>query len=496
MNDNRIYIYGKRTVEVLFEIISRLNSYPDNTLILEAYSSCASQALRIVNILNRFIGIEVQKGGIGVKEVSGVKSSSISIPIKLSIDHKLKYSLKDKEEWLEEDDNNNFINFSTYHLLIDWFLHNNSQISLLVRHFDQPLELLQLSTLDNGKEIEFLFESSDSNKWIEDKINKAFLRCGIHFSDKWEQIALKLSEKDDIILGLDTNVVYDCLISEQILPTVSVLNTREYVNTPNWILIVIPSTLLYELESASNLRDEQGHLTFSGRQAYRGLQEIMELSHNTDIPGVSLIITGETNPNLDIVNALKKINASLHSASKDSNFEIPKRFLFKSSSEDMLIRSQFNNFLNSINFHKNSFFLTSDKSAAALGTAEGIDTIYVSQNGSRANQFFDFGDSHSDDESLVMHSPIGSLVYELAVNFESIYLKFGDHIVGFSCDSKGDLLGRWMRKQLRIDNTYLKDLVKDYNGEFDLQKCYEIFNLISTNYEDSHSFSSMENVFQ
>ena len=493
MRENVIHIYGRRTIETLYEIISKLNVNTKSRIYLKAYGASINQVIRILQILENLVGVVVFKSEFSTEIIENSNVAVLEVPIKLKNSHKLKYSSSDKKNWISENFGHvNFVNYSTYQLLIDNYLSKGGQVEFTVRNSKEVFDILKVDQTETG--LSYKISETDMSSTMKERLNKSLLRSGLKYSSKWQDSALKLSDKDDVIMGLDTNVIYNCTISEQILPTISLLNRRKFVNTPNWILLVVPSTVMYELESASNIRNEKGKLSYPGRQAYRALQEIMELSQNIDIPGVSLLITGETNPILDVNQALKKINKNLVQGQKNDNVGTGHYAYFKSSGEDMIIRQQYKQFLKDINFHKNTFFLTSDKSNAALSTAEGIDSLYLEISGlSQKSEGLMSGKSHV---KMPVSVPIGSLIYELAVSFEGIFLKFGNHVIEFKCDTKGDYLGRWMRKQLRIEKSYLQELIQDYDGAFDLQKSYEIFDFISSNYENSKWSMNMENAFE
>ena len=164
---------------------------------------------------------------------------------------------------------------------------------------------------------------------------------------------------DDVLLGLDTNILYNCSISEHLIPFLSLINPKEFVHTPNWILLVITSAVMHELEEASNIRDKYGKLQKQGRIGYRALQEIMELNQNKGIAGLSIMIVGQFDPVLDTRVELQGLRLDLererikdiknrHKEEKTENIttsdkikealEIESVKSYKSSSGDMIIR--------------------------------------------------------------------------------------------------------------------------------------------------------------
>jgi hypothetical protein len=90
-----------------------------------------------------------------------------------------------------------------------------------------------------------------------------------------------------------------------------IIESKKFVHTPNWVLLVVPATVMYELEEAANIRFENGNLKYEGRMAFRALQEIIELTNNIDIPGVSLLIIGEADLNLEVKTTSRRINENL-----------------------------------------------------------------------------------------------------------------------------------------------------------------------------------------
>jgi len=86
----------------------------------------------------------------------------------------------------------------------------------------------------------------------------ACYRCGLIVSPYWEKVARSLSAFDDVILGIDTNLLMTAVISEQIINSLSLIDPRVYVHTPNWVLIVIPNAVVHELEQLANTKAAGG----------------------------------------------------------------------------------------------------------------------------------------------------------------------------------------------------------------------------------------------
>ena len=92
----------------------------------------------------------------------------------------------------------------------------------------------------------------------------------------------------------------------------------------------------------------------------------------------------------------------------------------------MIIRYQFREFLNQINFYKNTYFLTGDKASSALATTEGLNAVYINEPTIKGNSSFTAQGFSNDTISLQFAPPIGSVVYEMAVSFGEVFIKFKD----------------------------------------------------------------------
>lgn len=342
-------------------------------------------------------------------------------------------------------------------------------------------------------------EKSDGIK--KDEVNTALSRCGLFLPEKWCEIGEKLSKYDDIILGLDTNILYHCSMSRHLLPIVSLIEPREFVHTPNWLLLIVPSTVMYELEEAVNIRDK-GFLVYKGRMGFRALQEVMELSENINIPGVSLLIHGETNPVLDMKNNIFAIRKDIGKYVRDLNGNQFGQNFKKSSGGDMAIRYQFKKFLSQIDFHKGTFFLTADKSCSALAQAEGLCPIYIPYSHLFADNPRPFSITECYEKGiegtgeLTFSAPLGSILYELAVSFGEIIISCGDQSPSIECDRRGDDIGRWVHKQLRISKDDLGILLRNYSGRFNLDKACRLFKKITKKFENVEWLTEMGGAFK
>ncbi len=311
-------------------------------------------------------------------------------------------------------------------------------------------------------------------------------RSGYLIPENWETIINKLTEYDDVILGLDTNILYNSFITEGLLPMLTFVKPREYVHIPNWLLIVIPAAVLNELEEASNIKDIHGNISFQSRMGYRALQEIMELSQNIDISGLSVMITGESDPALLLNDNIKQLRmelsrmfTKLHPELKDFTGYV------KNSSGDITIRTQFKKFLQAIDFHKGTFFLTADKTCAALAMAEGLNAIYVKYNHiPETNELtpISFYDT-LNSESISLNVPVGTIIYDLVVTFGIIGIKLGSRNILLKIDYKGERLDRWVHKQIKIKKHNLEFLLNNYKGRLHLERAFSLLKKLTDRFE-------------
>jgi len=514
-NEPIIDVCGKRTIEYVFECISIYNNNHDK-IRLRAYGSNINKGVEIAQILKDRIGALICQSLLDSIILNDVKIPYIEIPIQFPDKNKIKRDHPNHREEIDTRFQKGFVNYSTYHLLLDWYFNQSRQIEI---KDDKNKRLLTIFLKDG--EVAYRKGDFDSYKKpdcdILNKINSALYRCGIVMPYKWQDIAHKLSHHDDVILGVDTNILYNCTISEHLLPAVTFIESTAFIHTPNWILLAIPATVMYELEEAANIRSRNGNLTYQGRMAFRALQEIIELTSNIDIPGVSLLIIGEADATVDTKTSLKKINENIYNLGitvdgikdilhRDSPEKLNKHCSFKgipapkNSSGDMTIRNQFKKFLRQIDFHKGTYFLTADKSNSALAMAEGLNPILISQgfiknNGTilEINKLKDM-DKNSTIE-LKMNIPIGNIIYEMAVSFGSIHVSYKDKTITLNSDKSGKELGRWLHKQLIIKKEDLETLMDGYNGECHLKLCVEFWKRLIEKFEDIKCMPDMQDVF-
>ena len=253
--------------------------------------------------------------------------------------------------------------------------------------------LVEIQGTATSYQVKVLEDSPEYLDWL----NSALLCAGFVEPIGLTAIARRLAEYEDIILGVDTNILYASILGEHLLDEFHRIHMRPYKESVNWILLVIPGVVMKELENAANMK-KGNRLSHAGRRGYRALQEITTLKGTEGYQGLSVLVVGPTNPEqlhlspdgLTIVNA------------------------------DSMIRDQFKAFLRGIDFRKGVFFLTMDKTNASLAAAEGLTALRI-QYPRRLRK----GDELAmpKEESVLL----ARLVYELAIEFGTVRVTWDDH---------------------------------------------------------------------
>ena len=362
---------------------------------------------------------------------------------------------------------NEVVEFPVYHLLLDLLLAKEEGFEVYTQWKGHEVPLL---TVEVDKVTGYTVEyTGEKVRELLNSLTSALYRCGFLLSPYWKEVALKISQFDDVILGVDTNVLLAATLTEHLFNHLSITDVKKYVSTPNWLLVVVPSAVMHELEQGANLR-ERGYLTDKGRVSYRGLQEILDIDRRQDLSGVSLLIVGESNPVLDTRVELRRLREEIGKEAKvlaEVAGEKATVWQSKPSSGDMIIRDQFKHFLKQIDFHKGLYFVTSDKSNAALARAEGLNSIYYrfppwqSIRGTIRPPAIP---CKGESKELLLEVPLGKLIYELAVQFGLIKIptEFGEIVI--VCDQKGETLDHWIFRDLWFTNG-LESLVDFYKKE-------------------------------
>lgn len=472
-----VTVGAKRTLEYVADCLVRFNR-GITELTLKSLGKNISKGVEVSQILKEYFDVQIVSTNIGQTAEGGSnKAGALSfIQVGLRCENepggKADYTLGPES----------YIEFPVYHLLLDLVLAKERRLDIVanVRTEHTAASVHKPSSQATRVETRVLVISSRDGgfKWTADEallqlvrrkagkereilgdLAGALYRCGLLLSDDWEETARELSKFDDIVLGVDTNLLYDCVITQQLLDGFALTSHRSYFYTPNWLLIVIPSAVMHELEQSANSRDQYGSLTFEGRKGYRALQEIIELDQSKDLMGVSLLIAGEANPILDTREELRGLRKEYVGLEKRP----------KLSAGDTIIRDQFKNFLRQVDFHKGAYFITGDKTNAALAQAEGLHSLYY-----KLAPWYDLIQQKGEGgASALISVPFGKLIYELVVQYGHIRVGWSTNEISLECDSKGEDLDHWLNRDLQIaDRRDLGKLLQvyDISGKFYLSK--------------------------
>lgn len=457
-------ICGKRTLEYIVDSLIRFNRGGDSIQI-RAVGINTYKAMQVARILSNHFGASIISMDLREIKFNGSYSPCLT----LLLDFKEEKRLDQKDYFLMKE---RFIDFAFYNLLFDSALLSDGEL-YIVGYNDQPL----LKIVKDGWGIKCVNIGNDEHV---SRLVAAYHRAGLLQPRNWEDIVDELIRFDDIILGIDTNILYHAAITEHILSAISLVDKWDYIYTPNWLLIVIPKAVMHEVEQAANLVDEHGFLKRNGRIGFRALQEILEIDQAMDIPGVSITIVGRANPALDTRVEIRELRKELISAigtlKKEGQETREKITKPKISSGDTIIRDQFKEFLRQIEFHKGVYFLTADKSNRALAEAEGLHAIYY--NPPPSDRIKDEIKPvelpyNCGNGNITIGVPIGKLIYELAVEFGTIKVDWNKGLITLSCDSRGESLDHWLHRKL---------MIRDKDGFKNLKKIYQHYGRISMSY--------------
>lgn len=257
-------------------------------------------------------------------------------------------------------------------------------------------EYATLLTYENsGGGVEYELECEWPEEFPEDKqatersrLKDTFLRAAIAKHPNLADVMQRLREQDDVIIGIDSNVLWDCVLTSHLLEEI-------YRETfPNWILIAVPRLVMAETENAANAKINSGNHpragwpSYKGRIGHRALQEAMKIrEENPDWPGLAMMSVGEMSQDASDINR--------------NNWRI-----------DALIRNQFQAFLDDINFHKGTFFLSQDRVNVMMSGTEGAAGLYLQKP-----EFEEFETGSTSLEKLT------NLVFELCLQFGEITIE-------------------------------------------------------------------------
>jgi DNA-binding protein Alba len=487
-----ITVGGKRILEYVFDCAAQFNRGADE-VVLQSVKQSISKATEVSQILTRHLGVNVLPTSVRQLTKEGMHFTHTETVLRCedSFREKGDYTLDPEADYLE---------FPLYHLLLDLLLHRNSKLT--IGNYEQGADtdakdsghsqrnaLLTIVESERGFRcipdqdlLQVIAKKTEGQRERQQgtlaRLVAVFGRCGLLLSPRWDEVCQKLAESDDVVLGVDTNILYECIITQQLLDGFVFSSASDYLHTPNWALVVIPSAVMHEIEQIANSRTRGGRLSFQGRMGYRALQEIMELDQSKDLTGVSLLIAGETNPILDMRVELRGLREDMRYSARGAG---QAHFFSKMSAGDTVIRDQFKTFLRQIGFHKGAFFVTADKSNAVLAQTEGLNSLYyqtppwsslLMQGETVEPPRVDF-----DGEGVTLSIPLGKLIYELTVEFGEIWIAYDDSEISLECDSKGESLDHWVNRDLRIAGKDLKKLVANYkdHGRFPLTKVSNIW---------------------
>ncbi len=470
-----IDITGKRITEYLLQALSAFNR-GEEEIILRGIGNSASKAVQIATILQKSFNCKLEGSGVGYFQFDGSQTAYLELTI--SRKYEKEYSSPPYPE------NSKFLDFYVYQLMFDSLLNDVGEFEVTA---DIHGENVKLGTIGEKKGILFFERDEDLNKKGDTRntyygVRSALYRAGMLMPANWIEIAKRLSSYDDVILGVDTNILINASISEHLVPALNLANPIDYAHTPNWILLVIPSTVMYELEGKANVRDERGMIEHYGRQAFRALEEIIELNESYDIQGISLVIVGETDPVLETkveIAGLRQDMLKLMSKGES----VSTWHYRKSSSGDIIIRDQFKNFIRKIDFHKGVYFITSDKSNAALADAEGLHSIYVKIPAEGSGYDYSMRKYREyvveGTPQIKISVPIGKLIYEFAVEFGKIYLyyeKNGEkHKIDINIDLLGEKIDHWVHRRLQINKYNYTHHLSEAKLRVDINKIREVW---------------------
>jgi len=479
-----IDICAKKITDYVIDCLGKFNRGAKR-ITLRAIGENINRAVKVASVLSSAFGVRIEDISRDLHTtISGVKAPLLKIylePPQETYQTRPKYKINPKAE---------FVEYPVYHLLFDLLLSKKGKLQIYLQKDNKEINLLTILPSDDfGISCELNLTALDE---FSDDLASVFYRCGLIYSPLWKEVAKLISEYDDVIIALDTDVLIDAIATEHLIPLLSLSNFSEYVHTPNWMLFVVPAAVMHEIETFANSRDK-GRLTRRGRLGYRALQEILELEASKEIQGVSIIIVGEANPILDTRIELQGIRADFaYSQRREERGEhevaLEQLRLPRLSSGDAIIRDQFKHFLGQISFHKGAYFLTADKSNAALARAEGLHSIYYKRPTLfeiikreilvRNPIIKQFKIPLDGKEFVTIHIPLGKLIYELAVQFGSILIQWDNNKVRVMCDAKGESLDCWIFRNLRMEREDLDKLVKEYedSGKFFLPQVINVWN--------------------
>ncbi len=338
-------------------------------------------------------------------------------------------------KWHERLARDSIVSFPVLQMLSSVILDSSGSISVTKgngRHHPRELLEIQADSISYELEIKVSNRHHEERRWL----TSALMRAGI-LVPEWAGGMEAIWGFDDIIVGVDTNILHNCVITEHFLDAIMGKQLYSYSQKPNWILLAVPSTTLLEIENAAN-SSHSGHLTHAGRMGFRSLQELFQLQRNSSYTGLSVVIVGDKGPHPERSFTImdQKSSRTERGDSRDGNRD--EGHVKRVEHADFLIRNDFKRFLDRINFYKGIFFMTSDKTNAMLAETEGMSTLYA-KNPSIVKQ----GNRlRPATQRCVLLSRV---IYEIAVEFGSIDLYWNHEKYG---SQHIELEGAWLWKDM------------------------------------------------
>lgn len=240
----------------------------------------------------------------------------------------------------------------------------------------------------------------------------ALIRAGV-LRPNLENYKVHLARWDDVILGLDTNLFYQCAPTAYLLDSLMKIPSGDFIDTPDWMTLVVSKVSVAEIE----YRAHRSPTSWDRRESLRAIQEIMLLNRSKDLEGISVFLVGSVPPEID--------------------FTKPETTTMR----DFLIREHFRTFLKQLDFYKGSYFATADFDNATIAEAEGLVSLYLKKPVLCEVQ----------SEMPAGEITVSEVLYELAVAFEPLIIKGDGLKLILQSNWEGKTLEHWENLELRVE---------------------------------------------
>lgn len=297
--------------------------------------------------------------------------------------------------------------------------------SLADHQLEETAQICTVKRTNDAFEYDLAFEWPDDfdptqHESEKRRVRDSFMRAGLGVPVNLSHVMTKLRQIDDVVIGIDTNILFDCTFSAHLLEEIY----KE--RFPNWILIAVPKLVMAEIENKANSKIKGGDTSrigwpsYDGRLGNRGLQELMRLdTKDEDHPGLALMTVGD-------------LDESTADIAQKGNWLL-----------DSEIRQQFHEFLSEISFHKGTYFLSQDRVNVMMSGTEGAEGLYLQKP--------EITDLQSGTASL---DDLRQLVYEFCVQFGVVEVEqLGDSDVSlrFSIFWPGKQVSDWRQSRIRLE---------------------------------------------